>query len=113
MTEMIYLWNGMKKQGSEQLQKSLDSVQWGKLFARLIHFIPSIGEQSLLTLVSTDRASHPDKFKDDLDEQAIHTILVACIERNNGKYDEARALLQNGVLKHDRYVMQPCQPSTL
>jgi len=60
------------------LQKSLDAVKW-------------------------ERTTHSEKLEDDLDEKAIKALLEACMLRNLGKYDEARAVLQNEILNHERY----------
>ncbi|KAG9229263.1 outer membrane protein-like protein iml2 [Amylocarpus encephaloides] len=77
ITEMIYLWNGVRKQNATLLEKSLANIQW-------------------------DRTSHPNKFEDDLDEKAVKALLESCMLRNLGKYDEARALLNEGILRYDR-----------
>ncbi len=77
LAEMVYFWGGPKKQGPLQLQKSLDILQW-------------------------ERASHPEKHQDDLDETAIQALLEAAALKNLRKYDEARDLLKSEVLNHDR-----------
>lgn len=69
----------MKKQGTEQLEKSLTALQW-------------------------QRTTHPEKLQVDLDESAIHAILTACVLRNMKKFDDARDILKNEILSHDRYV---------
>ncbi|KAE8443318.1 hypothetical protein EG329_001961 [Mollisiaceae sp. DMI_Dod_QoI] len=78
LAEMVYFWGGPKKQGPLQLQKSLDILQW-------------------------ERASHPEKHQDDLDETAIQALLKAAALKNLRKYDEARDLLKSEVLNHDRH----------
>jgi hypothetical protein len=75
--EMIYLWNGSRKQNAEELAKSLKCAQW-------------------------DRLTHPEKFESDIDEKAVHALVISSVLKNMGKYDEARAILQEDVLKHDR-----------
>jgi hypothetical protein len=77
LAEMVYLWGGAKKQNPAELQKSLDILQW-------------------------ERASHPEKLKDDLDETGIQAVLRAAFLKNMGRYDEARDLLKTQVLNHDR-----------
>lgn len=79
VTEMIYLWNGVRKQSEVELDKSLEAVKW-------------------------ERASHPDKLRDDLDEAALQALLKACTLRNLNKYKEAREILTEVILSHDRYV---------
>jgi hypothetical protein len=78
LVEMVYFWGGAKKENMEQLQKSLDAVKW-------------------------ERTSHPEKLKNDLDETAIKALLEACMLRNMRKYDEARKILQDEILNHERY----------
>jgi hypothetical protein len=77
LTEMIYFWGGFKKQAPEQLEKSLKLLDW-------------------------DRTGQPAKHKEDLDETAIHAVLQAAILRNLKRYVEARAILVDEVLNHDR-----------
>lgn len=77
LAEMIYLWNGVKKQSTEELQKNLDILQW-------------------------ERTSHLEKFKTDLDEVAIYALLEACVLRNMHKYDESRAILKKEILSHSK-----------
>jgi hypothetical protein len=78
LAEMIYFWGGPKKQDAGLLQKTLDILAW-------------------------ERASHAEKFQEDLDEMAIFAVLRASVLRNLGRYDEARGLLTSQVLSHDRY----------
>ncbi|TVY81995.1 Mitochondrial outer membrane protein iml2 [Lachnellula suecica] len=77
LTEMVYFWGGGKKENQEQLQKSLDAVQWA-------------------------RTSHPEKFEQDLDETAIKAVIEASMLRHMGKYEESRPILEKEVLNHDR-----------
>jgi len=77
LTEMVHFWGGAKKENEAQLQISLDAVK-------------------------LERTTHPDKLKDDLDESSIKALLEACMLRNLGKYDEARTILQNEILNHER-----------
>lgn len=79
LVEMVYFWGGAKKENMEQLQKSLDAVEW-------------------------ERTTHPEKLENDLDETAIKALLEACMLRNMRKYDEARTILQDEILNHERYV---------
>lgn len=74
---MIYFWGGPKKQNDEQLQKSLDALNW-------------------------QQTTHPEKFQNDLDETAIKALLEACIMRNMKKYDSARTILKDEVLNHEK-----------
>lgn len=79
VTEMIFLWNGMKKQGPEELQKSLDKLSW-------------------------DRTGLPEKYEKDTDEKAVHASILASVLRNMGRYEEAREALTNHILNHERCV---------
>ncbi|EHL02397.1 putative Mitochondrial outer membrane protein iml2 [Glarea lozoyensis 74030] len=80
-SEMIYLWNGSRKQNQEELEKSLKSVQW-------------------------ERTTHPEKFENDVDENAIHALVASSVWKNMGKFDDARASLQNNILSHDRQIFK-------
>jgi hypothetical protein len=71
------LWNGVKKQSVDELQKSLHILQW-------------------------ERTDQPDRHKGDLDEVAIHALLRACVLRNMRKFDEARAILKTDILSHEK-----------
>ncbi|RDW66185.1 outer membrane protein-like protein iml2 [Coleophoma cylindrospora] len=75
--EMIYLWNGLKKMSSVELEKSWSAVQW-------------------------ERTKLPEKFKADFDEAAMHHLLQACVLRNMRKFSEARDILETELLIHDR-----------
>ena len=77
LTEMIYFWGGAKKQDPEQLQRSLDLLDWS-------------------------RTSAPEKFRADLDETAIQAVLRACMFRNLARHDDSRELLRSEVLNHER-----------
>jgi hypothetical protein len=79
LTEMIFLWNGCKKQATEQFEQSLKCLEWS-------------------------RTSHPEKFEGDLDEEAIHALLKACILRNMGNSDKSRSILTTEILNHDRCI---------
>ena len=71
------LWNGIKKMGSEQLNKTLDILEWS-------------------------RTSHPEKHKTDLDETAVRSLLRASLVRSLGKFDEAHKILKTEILNHDK-----------
>jgi hypothetical protein len=75
--EMIYLWNGSRKQNKEELQRSLQVVAW-------------------------ERTTYPEKFEDDVDEKAVCALVTSSVWKNLGMYEEARNILQNDVLSHDR-----------
>lgn len=71
------LWNGIKKMGPEQLNKTLDILEWS-------------------------RTSHPEKHKTNLDETAACSLLQACLVRSLGKFDEAHKILKTEILNHDK-----------
>lgn len=79
LAEMVYFWGGTKKENPEELQKSLDTLDW-------------------------DRTSHAERFRADVDESAIKGTLEAAFLRNLGRYSESRAILEEKVLVHGRYV---------
>lgn len=77
--EMIYLWNGYKKMRPEELETSLHNLEWS-------------------------HATHPEKFKADIDEIGVQSLLRGTVLRNLGKYAEARQLLMDDLVSQDRYV---------
>lgn len=77
--EMIYLWNGTKRMAGPQLQDSLKALSWS-------------------------RTTKPDKHQGNLDEEAIHALLESTLMRHLGRYDEARQILQQGIIRHDKSV---------
>ncbi|CZS90296.1 hypothetical protein WAI453_004236 [Rhynchosporium graminicola] len=77
LTEMVYFWGGMKKQNDSQLQQSLNCLAW-------------------------ERTTYAEKFKEDLDEVAIQSVLKSALLRNLGRYGEARVILEDEVLGHDK-----------
>lgn len=79
LVEMIYFWGGIKKQAPEQSTKNLELLDWS-------------------------RTTHPEKFKDDLDEMAIKAVLEGATLRTLKRYDEARTILEAEVLSHERSV---------
>ncbi|KAI6249807.1 Inclusion body clearance protein iml2 [Erysiphe necator] len=81
LEEMIYLWSGSKKQNLDELHKSLNVLSW-------------------------DRTDLPEKHKSNLDETAVHAVLMACVYRNLEKYQEAREILQKNVLCHDKQIFK-------
>ena len=77
--EMVFFWNGYKRMPADQLQHSLRNLAW-----------------------SEDLAQNPHWAKEALDEHAILVVLRASIYRNLRKHEEAKALLEKEVLRHDK-----------
>ena len=77
--ESIFLWNGVKKQGKVELEKDTNSLDW-------------------------KWTSHAEKFEKDLDEKAAWAVVSASVKRNMGDVEGAKALLEEHVFKHDKYV---------
>lgn len=77
LAEMIYFWNGLKKCNEEQLQRTLDILEW-------------------------TRTSEPEKHMADLDERASQALLRSAVLRNMKQYSAARELLETEILCHDR-----------
>jgi hypothetical protein len=77
LAEMMYLWNGLKKCDSRELQKVLDIIQWS-------------------------RASLPEKHESNVDERAIQALVRATCLRNLGRFEDTRELLKTEVLSHDK-----------
>lgn len=77
LAEMIYFWNGLKKCNEEQLERTLDILEW-------------------------TRTSEPEKHIADLDERASQALLRSAVLRNMKQYSAARELLETEILCHDR-----------
>lgn len=78
--EMIYLWNGSKRMGPCDLKVSLANLAWSRTDERVNH-------------------------ENDLDEVALHAVLSSAILRQMGRVAEAREVLKNNVLNHEKYVL--------
>ena len=79
LEEMIYLWNGYKRMDTSQLEDSLKVLAW-----------------------NDDEALNPRWVRECPDERAIHALLRGAVLRNLHRWDEARKILQIGVLDVDR-----------
>ncbi|KAI9846093.1 MAG: Mitochondrial outer membrane protein iml2 [Sclerophora amabilis] len=75
--EMLFFWNGYKRMSPTELQDSLDALAWSKDI-------------------------NPHWHREGLDEQAIHAFLSSVTVRNLARYSEARQILQEQILSHDR-----------
>ncbi|OCL09039.1 hypothetical protein AOQ84DRAFT_339507 [Glonium stellatum] len=78
LEEMIYFWNGYKRMRPDHLETSLERLAW------------------------SEGKENPHWEKEGLDEKAILALLRAATLRNLGKMDEAKSMLQEEVLAHDR-----------
>ncbi|KAI5460537.1 hypothetical protein BGZ63DRAFT_425043 [Mariannaea sp. PMI_226] len=83
--EMSYLWNGPKRMDSAELERALGNLKWERCTAK---------EEVL------------NGIKKEVDEMGIWALLQAAILKRLGKYDEARALLDEHLLKQDRYAFK-------
>jgi hypothetical protein len=77
LSEMIYLWNGLKKCNEEQLQTTLDILEWS-------------------------RTGEPQRHQADLYERATQALLRAVVLRNMKQLSLARELLETEILNHER-----------
>ncbi|RFU81957.1 mitochondrial outer membrane iml-2 [Trichoderma arundinaceum] len=83
--EMCYVWNGQKRMGTEQLEKGLDYMKWERCTA------------------SKEVVA---KMQEEKDETAVWAVCMASLLRGAGKLDEARKVLQEKVIAHDRSVFK-------
>jgi hypothetical protein len=74
--EMIYFWNGFKKMNQEQLEHCFTRLEW-----------------------STQNSKVPWE-KESIDEQGVRSLLAAAILRHMSKTQEARDILQKGIMDH-------------
>jgi hypothetical protein len=79
LEEMIYFWNGNRRQPAADHQTSLEALAW-----------------------SEDLSKNPTWSKESLDEHAILAVLRSAIYRNQGNYTKAKDLLKAEVFSHDR-----------
>jgi hypothetical protein len=63
--------------GLEQLQKTLNVLQW-------------------------ERTTQPEKHEADLDETAVSALIRGSLLRSLGKFDEARTVFNTEILNHGR-----------
>jgi hypothetical protein len=79
--EMIYFWNGFKRMDSSQLQASLEALAWSE-------------------------STYEHWEKESLDEKAILAFLRAVTYRNLGKLDDARKILLEEIIAHERHLFK-------
>lgn len=79
--ELCYLWNGTKKMNEEELERTAANLTWERC---------TCGEEALA------------KMKAEADEMGVWAVSMASIRRSQGRYEEARAVLEEHVMKHDR-----------
>jgi hypothetical protein len=77
--EMIFLWNGYKRMDDAQLEPSMAALSWS--------------ENPTLNATWSYESQ---------DERAILSLLRGAVLRNLGRWDEATAALENGVLSMDK-----------
>ncbi|EHK44965.1 hypothetical protein TRIATDRAFT_128168 [Trichoderma atroviride IMI 206040] len=83
--EMCYVWNGQKRMGTAQLEKGLDYLKWERCTA----------SKEVIA-----------KIQEEKDEMAVWAVSMASLLRGLGKLDDARTLLQEKVIAHDRSVFK-------
>ena len=79
LEEMIYLWNGYKRMAGAHLEASLASLRW-----------------------SEDPALNPLWAREAPDERAVLAVLRAAVLRSLGRFDDAKRILQQDVIAHDK-----------
>ncbi|KAH7131607.1 hypothetical protein B0J13DRAFT_107270 [Dactylonectria estremocensis] len=79
--EMAYMWNGPKRMGPVELERGMANLKWERCTAK-----PEVVEA----------------MKKEIDEMGIWALLTGTLLKRMGKYDEARALLQEHILSQDR-----------
>ncbi|OBT46004.1 hypothetical protein VE00_03729 [Pseudogymnoascus sp. WSF 3629] len=81
LEEIIYLWNGYKRMRPEELEVSLQTLKW-------------------------DNATYPEKFKDNMDEVGLQSLMNGAVLRYLGKFTEARQLLTENFTSRDKNVFK-------
>ncbi|KND92029.1 Mitochondrial outer membrane protein iml-2 [Tolypocladium ophioglossoides CBS 100239] len=83
--EMCYVWNGQKRMGPPELERGVANLSWGRCTA--------------------DKET-VEKIKSEKDETAVWAVGLAALLRGQGKLEEAKAVLEENVLAHDRAVFK-------
>ncbi|KAH7127442.1 hypothetical protein EDB81DRAFT_142076 [Dactylonectria macrodidyma] len=83
--EMAYMWNGPKRMGPVELERGMANLKWERCTAK-----PEVVEA----------------MKKEVDEMGIWALLTGTLLKRMGKYDEARALLQERILSQDRLLFK-------
>ena len=78
LEEMIYFWNGYKRMRHDHIDTSLAKLAW------------------------SESAENPHWTKESLDEKGILALLRAACLRSKGETLEAKEMLRNGILGHDK-----------
>ncbi|KAM5342072.1 hypothetical protein ACJ41O_015103 [Fusarium nematophilum] len=79
--EMNYLWNMVKRMGPKELETGMSNLAWGRC---------------------TAKKEVVDKMKGEVDEMGSWALIQAALLRRGGRFSEAREMLEEHVLKHDR-----------
>jgi hypothetical protein len=82
LEEMIYFWNGTKRMQVRHLETSLENLAW------------------------SDSAANPHWEKESLDEKSILAILRASAYRNMNRTTEAKAIIENEIIPHDKQLFK-------
>ncbi|KAF7533552.1 hypothetical protein G7Z17_g13500 [Cylindrodendrum hubeiense] len=83
--EMAYMWNGPKRMGPVELERAMANLKWERCTAK---------EEVV------------EAMKKEVDEMGIWALLNGTLLKRMGKYDEARALLEEHILKQDKYAFK-------
>lgn len=81
--EMAYVWNGSRRMGPEQLASAEECCSWARC-------------------TSDEVAKKIQAGGAEVDELGAWALCMAAIRRNQGRREEAKALLDEHVLKHDK-----------
>ncbi|KAK7420891.1 Mitochondrial outer membrane protein iml2 [Neonectria punicea] len=79
--EMAYMWNGPKRMGPVELERGMANLKWERCTAK----------EELV-----------EAIKKEVDEMGIWALLNATLLKRMGKFDEARVLLDEHILKQDK-----------
>jgi hypothetical protein len=80
---MVYFWNGFKRMHTLDLEKSLQRLTWSESLANKIPW-----------------------EKEAIDEKAVYAVLKATVLRNLGRTKDARQVLEDNILRHDKSVFK-------
>lgn len=79
--EMAYMWNGGKRMNEEEVDRALKNLHWDRCTAK---------EEVL------------NEMKNEPDEIGVWALCTASVTKAVGKWEEARSILEENVMKHDK-----------
>jgi hypothetical protein len=77
--ELCYMWNGTRRMGEKELENCIPCLSWERCTS-----------DKVVEIIRTEQ-----------DELACWALCMSTIKRSQGKFDEARSLLDENIIPHD------------